>query len=106
MTLNVGQSYDASASLSQSSISNVEPGTSRSVTMTITNDGNGVDTIQVNAANVPTGWQVSFSQSSVTLASGNQGSLTIDVSVPEGADAGSDSVTFNIGRGGSSTPYD
>ena len=74
--------------------------------MTITNDGNGVDTIQVNAANVPNGWQVSFSQSSVTLASGNQGSLTIDVSVPEGADAGSDSITFNIGHGGGSTPYD
>ena len=106
MTLNVGQSYDASASLSKSSLSNVEPGTSRSVTMTITNDGNGVDTIQVSAANVPSGWQVSFSQSSVTLASGNQGSLTVDVSVPEGADAGSNSITFNVGHGGGSTPFD
>ena len=110
VTLNVGQSYDASASLSQSSLSNVQPGTSKSVTMTITNRGNGVDTIQVSAANVPTGWQVSFSQSSVTLgssqSSNNQGSVTIDVLVPEGADAGSDSITFNIGHGGGSTPYD
>ena len=109
LTLNVGQAYDASASLSQSSLSNVEPGTSKSVTMTITNRGNGVDTIQINAANVPTGWQVSFSQSSVTLPSSqsgnNQGSVTIDVLVPEGASAGSDSITFNVGHGGGSTPY-
>ena len=109
VTLNVGQSYDASASLSQSSLSNVEPGTSKSVSMTITNQGNGVDTIQISAANVPTGWQVSFSQSSVTLASSqssnNQGTVTIDVLVPEGAAAGSDSITFNIGHGGGSTPY-
>ena len=109
VTLNVGQSYDASAALSQSSISNVEPGTSKSVTMTITNRGNGVDTIQISAANVPAGWQVSFSQSSVTLASSqssnNQGTITIDVLVPEGAAAGSDSITFNVGHGGGSTPY-
>ena len=109
LTLNVGQAYDASASLSQSSLSNVEPGTSKSVTMTITNQGNGVDTIQISAANVPTGWQVSFSQSSVTLPSSqsenNQGSVTIDVLVPEGASAGSDSINFNIGHGGGSTPY-
>jgi|TARA_B110000495_G_scaffold200616_1_gene216226 uncharacterized membrane protein len=110
VTLNVGQSYDASATLSQSSLSNVEPGTSKSVTMTITNQGNGVDTIQISSANVPAGWQVSFSQSSVTLASSqssnNQGSITIDVLVPEGASAGSDSITFNVGHGGGSTPYD
>jgi len=109
LTLNVGQAYDASASLSQSSLSNVEPGTSKSVTMTITNEGNGVDTIQISAANVPTGWQVSFSQSSVTLpssqSSNNQGSVTIDVLVPAGATAGSDSINFNIGHGGGSTPY-
>ena len=77
--------------------------------MTITNRGNGVDTIQISAANVPTGWQVSFSQSSVTLASSqssnNQGTITIDVLVPEGAAAGSDSITFNVGHGGGSTPY-
>ena len=109
LTLNVGQAYDASASLSQSSLSNVEPGTSKSVTMTITNEGNGVDTIQISAANVPTGWQVSFSQSSVTLpssqSSNNQGSVTIDVLVPAGATAGSDSINFNIGHGGGSIPY-
>ncbi|MCP2503295.1 MAG: NEW3 domain-containing protein [Candidatus Thalassarchaeaceae archaeon] len=109
LTLNVGQAYDASASLSQSSLSNVEPGTSKSVTMTITNQGNGVDTIQISAANVPTGWQVSFSQSSVTLpssqSSNNQGSVTIDVLVPAGATAGSDSINFNIGHGGGSIPY-
>ena len=109
LTLNVGQTYDASASLSQSSLSNVEPGTSKSVTMTITNQGNGVDTIQISAVNVPTGWQVSFSQSSVTLpssqSSNNQGSVTIDVLVPAGATAGSDSINFNIGHGGGSIPY-
>ena len=109
LTLNVGQAYDASASLSQSSLSNVEPGTSKSVTMTITNQGNGVDTIQISAVNVPTGWQVSFSQSSVTLpssqSSNNQGSVTIDVLVPAGATAGSDSINFNIGHGGGSIPY-
>ena len=109
LTLNVGQAYDASASLSQSSLSNVEPGTSKSVTMTITNQGNGVDTIQISAANVPTGWQVSFSQSSVTLpssqSSNNEGSVTIDVLVPAGATAGSDSINFNIGHGGGSIPY-
>ena len=65
----------------------------------------------LGTSGVPPGWQVSFSKSSVTLgssqSSNNKETVGVDVFVPEDASAESDAViSFTIGRGGGSTPYD
>ena len=98
-------------SLSKSTLSNVEPGTSGTLSIQITNQGNGQETMALGTSGVPPGWQVSFSQSTVTLgssqSSNDKETVGIDVFVPEDASAESDAViSFTVGRGGGSTPYD
>ena len=63
----LGQNKDASLSLSNPKISNVQPGTTERVELTVKNIGNGQDTFAVGVTNLPSGWQVSMSQSSVTI---------------------------------------
>ena len=63
----LGQNKDASLSLSNPKISNVQPGTTERVELTVKNTGNGQDTFAVGATNLPSGWQVSISQSSITI---------------------------------------
>tara|TARA_A100001388_G_scaffold42213_1_gene27158 strand:+ start:9169 stop:11808 length:2640 start_codon:yes stop_codon:yes gene_type:complete len=111
LTVTVGQEFGASMSLSRSTLSNVEPGTSGTLSIQITNEGNGQETMALGTSGVPPGWQVSFSKSSVTLgssqSSNNKETVGVDVFVPEDASAESDAViSFTIGRGGGSTPYD
>ena len=111
LTVTVGQEFGASMALSKSKLSNVEPGTSGTLSIQITNQGNGQETMALGASGVPPGWQVSFSQSSVTLgssqSSNNKETVGVDVFVPEDASAESDAViSFTVGRGGGSTPYD
>ncbi len=111
LTVTVGQEFGASMALSKSTLSNVEPGTSGTLSIQITNQGNGQETMALGASGVPPGWQVSFSQSSVTLgssqSSNNKETVGVDVFVPEDASAESDAViSFTVGRGGGSTPYD
>ena len=111
LTVTVGQEFGASMALSRSTLSNVEPGTSGTLSIQITNEGNGQETMALGTSGVPPGWQVSFSKSSVTLgssqSSNNKQTVGVDVFVPEDASAESDAViSFTIGRGGGSTPYD
>ena len=111
LTVTVGQEFGASMSLSRSTLSNVEPGTSGTLSIQITNEGNGQESMALGTSGVPPGWQVSFSKSSVTLgssqSSNNKETVGVDVFVPEDASAESDAViSFTIGRGGGSTPYD
>ena len=111
LTVTVGQEFGASMSLSKSTLSNVEPGTSGTLSIQITNQGNGQETMALGTSGVPPGWQVSFSQSTVTLgssqSSNNKETVGVDVFVPEDASAESDAViSFTVGRGGGSTPYD
>ena len=111
LTVTVGQEFGASMALSKSTLSNVEPGTSGTLSIQITNQGNGQETMALGTSGVPPGWQVSFSKSSVTLgssqSSNNKETVGVDVFVPEDASAESDAViSFTIGRGGGSTPYD
>ena len=111
LTVTVGQEFGASMALSKSTLSNVEPGTSGTLSIQITNQGNGQETMALGASGVPPGWQVSFSQSSVTLgssqSSNNKETVGVDVFVPEDASAESDAViSFTVGRGGGATPYD
>jgi uncharacterized membrane protein len=111
LLLTVGQVHDASLSLSQSSISNVEPGTTKRVILTVENNGNGMETLSLNSEGVPGGWQVSFSQPSVTIGSvhsgNNEDTVSIDVNVPADASAEDQTqITFSVGKGGGTTPYD
>jgi len=67
--------------------------------------------MSIGATGLPPGWQISFSQTSVTVGSSHSGNnketVTAEVFVPEDASAAEDTViTFTVGRGGGSTPYD
>ena len=111
LTVTVGQSHAASLTLSKNKLNNVEPGSSDTLSVQITNQGNGMETMSVGAEGLPPGWQVSFSQTSVTVGSANSGNnketVTAEVFVPEDASAVEDTViTFTVGRGGGSDPYD
>ncbi len=106
----IGQIHDAKLTLSSSRLSNVEPGSSDSITLTIENMGNGLDTFSLTTSAIPEGWQVSFSQSSITLNSrhdsDNTGSVTATINVPADALAGDNTVTFGVTVSGSTTVLD
>ena len=107
LTVTIGQIHDARMSLSTSKLSNVEPGSSDSVTLTIENRGNGLDTFSLTTMDLPEGWQISFSQSSITINSkhnsNNEASLTATVNVPSNALAGDNEVEFGVTVSGSTT---
>ena len=111
LTVTVGQSHAATMTLSKNKLSNVEPGSSETVSVQITNLGNGMETLSVGATGLPPGWQISFSQNSVTVGSvhsgNNRQTINAEVFVPEDASAEEETViTFTVGRGGGTTPYD
>ena len=111
LTVTVGQSHAAALSLSKNKLNNVEPGSSDTLSVQVTNQGNGMETMSIGAEGLPPGWQVSFSQTSVTVGSANSGNnretVTAEVFVPEDASAVEDVViAFTVGRGGGSDPYD
>ncbi len=107
LTVTIGQVHDARMILSTSRLSNVEPGGSGSVTITIENQGNGLDTFSMTTLDIPEGWQVSFSTSSVTINSkhnsNNEDSLSATVNVPANALAGDNTVRFGVTVSGSTT---
>ena len=107
LTVTIGQVHEARLTLSTSKLSNVEPGTSDSVTLTVENRGNGLDTFSLTTMDLPEGWQISFSQSSVTVNSkhnsNNEASLTATVNVPSNALAGDNTVEFGVTVSGSTT---
>ena len=111
LTVTVGQSHAATMTLSKNKLSNVEPGSSETVSVQITNLGNGMETLSVGATGLPPGWQISFSQNSVTVGSvhsgNNRQTVNAEVFVPEDASAEEETViTLTVGRGGGTTPYD
>ena len=90
--ITLGQNKDASLSLSNPRVSNIQPGTTERVELTVKNTGNGQDTFAVGVTNLPSGWQVSMSQSSVTINGRHCGPnncntqiLDADIQVPSGA---------------------
>ena len=110
LTVTVGQSYGASASLGTNYLTNVEPGTSDSTSLTVTNQGNGADTFSIAHSPVPSGWTVTMSSTSVNLLgkhepqADRQESVSVEVFVPIDALA-DDSVTisFTVTSGGDSS---
>ena len=66
LRVNLGQVHDASLSLSNPSISNVDPGSTASTSMMITNTGNGQDNFAIGVKDLLPGWQVELSETYVT----------------------------------------
>ena len=79
----VGQSRGASISLANAVLSNIEPGSNKSTTLTITNQGNGQDNLRVASSIAPTGWAVQLETSTVSVGSkhGNEKSANVGVTV-------------------------
>ncbi|MBV18638.1 MAG: hypothetical protein CMA56_02105 [Euryarchaeota archaeon] len=86
LRITLGQTKGASVSIPQSMMSNIEPGSSRTTTVSVTNNGNGADNFRISASAPPGGWTVSFDVSSVSLgskhASDRSADVTMTVTVP------------------------
>jgi len=85
----LGQSHDASVSLSSSLMSNIQPGDNGTTTLVVTNQGNGADTFRISSSSPPQGWSVQLSKSTISLGSkyGNErsGDIEVQVNVPYNA---------------------
>ena len=81
-----GQSHDASLSLSNSLLSNIQPNGNGTTTLVVTNQGNGVDTFKISPSSPPQGWSVQLSKSTIVLGSkhGNEksGDIEVEVNIP------------------------
>tara|TARA_B100001113_G_scaffold37933_1_gene26980 strand:+ start:1111 stop:3795 length:2685 start_codon:yes stop_codon:yes gene_type:complete len=95
LRVNLGQVHDASLSLSNPSISNVDPGSTASTSMMITNTGNGQDNFAIGVKDLLPGWQVELSETYVTIdgrhcsSSSNcdRKSVQLQITVPANAKA-------------------
>ena len=95
LRVNLGQVHDASLSLSNPSISNVDPGSTASTSMMITNTGNGQDNFAIGVKDLLPGWQVELSEPYVTIdgrhcsSSSNcdRKSVQLQITVPANAKA-------------------
>ena len=107
----VGQSRGASISLANAVLSNIEPGSNKSTTLTITNQGNGQDNLRVASSIAPTGWAVQLETSTVSVGSrhGNEKSANVGVTVrvPVNALATEEiELTFSVLPSSGGTAYD
>ena len=97
-------------SLQTSSLGPIEPGENQSSRLTVTNTGNGEDTLRITVSSPPSGWSISLDKSSVTVGSkhGSSKSESVDftVSVPEDALATeSIELTFSVLPNGGGQAY-
>ena len=109
-TVVLGQSYGASLNLQTPNIGPIEPGENRSSKVTITNLGNGEDTLRVTVSSPPSGWSISLDKSTVSVGSRHGSSKSVDVfftvSVPEDALATeSTDLTFSVLPNGGGQAY-
>jgi len=107
----VGQSRGASISVSSALLSNIEPGSNKSTTLTITNTGNGQDNLRIASSIAPNGWAVQLETSSVSVGSrhGNEKTATVDVTVRVPTDALATeeiTLTFSVLPSSGGTAYD
>ena len=111
LRVTVGQTRGASISLPQPMMSNVEPGTSRSTTFSVTNLGNGMDSFRVSASAPPSGWVVAFDVSTVSVgskhSSDRSADVQVEVSVPLSALATEEvELTLSVLPGSGGEAYD
>ena len=81
LTVRVGQSHGAAVSLSKSMISNVIPGGNDSTTITVTNQGNGEESMRI-AVTLPNGWMGSLDG---TTINGGIGTAVLTVGSKHGS---------------------
>jgi uncharacterized membrane protein len=67
LRVNLGQVRDASLSLTQPTLSNVQPSATESTSIQIANTGNGQDTFALGVKNLLPGWIVELSQTTITV---------------------------------------
>ena len=109
-TVILGQSYGASLSLQTSNLGPIEPGENQSSTVTVTNLGNGEDTLRITVSSPPSGWSIALDKSTVTVGSKHGSSkseqVSFTVSVPEDALATeSIDLTFSVLPNGGGQAY-
>ena len=95
--VNLGQIHEASATLSNSRLNNIQPGNIKSTNLQVTNTGNGQDTLSLGVKNIPSGWNVEISPQNTITVDGkhcssspncNKETVQVDVSAPPEAKAG------------------
>jgi len=101
LRVNLGQVHDSSLSLSNPSVSNVDPGSTASTSMMITNTGNGQDNFALGVKDLSPGWEVELSENYVTIdgrhctssTNCDRKSVQVQISVPANAKSG---IEFSI----------
>jgi len=96
LRVNLGQVHDSSLSLSNPSVSNVDPGSTASTSMMVTNTGNGQDNFALGVRDLSPGWQVELSETYVTIdgrhcnssTNCDRKSVQVQISVPANAKSG------------------
>lgn len=69
LRITLGQSFGAGLSLSTTMLSNIEPGSNGTATLTVTNQGNGMDNLRISSSALPSGWSVQLDSTTVTVGS-------------------------------------
>jgi len=106
LKVNLGQIHEASISLSNSRLNNIQPGGLKSTSIQVTNSGNGQDTLTLGVKNVPSGWNVEISPQNTITVDGrhctstsncNKQTVQVDVSAPVEAKSGIEYLlTFTV----------
>ena len=98
LRVNLGQVHDATLSLSNPTLNNVDPGATASTSMMVTNTGNGQDNFALGVKDLTPGWQVELSETYVTIdgrhcsssTNCDRKSVQVQITVPANAKSGID----------------
>ena len=101
LRVNLGQIHDSSLSLSNPTVNNVDPGSTASTSMLVTNTGNGQDNFALGVKDLSPGWQVELSETYVTIdgrhcnssTNCDRKSVQVQITVPANAKSG---IEFSI----------
>ena len=101
LRVNLGQIHDSSLSLSNPTVNNVDPGSTASTSMLVTNTGNGQDNFALGVKDLSPGWQVELSETYVTIdgrhcnssTNCDRKSVQVQIIVPANAKSG---IEFSI----------
>ena len=105
----MGQVRDASLSLSNPTMNNVDPGGTGDTVLQITNTGNGQDTFALGVKDLTPGWQVQLTQTTITIdgrhctssTNCDRENVVVEITVPAEAKAGIEyEVTFTVASQG------
>jgi len=109
LRVNLGQVRDASLSLSDPTLNNVDPGGTGDTVLQITNTGNGQDTFALGVKDLTPGWQVQLTQTTITIdgrhctssTNCDRENVVVEITVPAEAKAGIEyDVTFTVSSQG------